>query len=34
LGIPKPYALDDRYLADEGVVFLTGIQAGSTGETD
>ncbi len=27
MGIPKPYALDDRYLADEGVVFLTGIQA-------
>ena len=24
---PKPYALDDRYLVDEGVVFLTGIQA-------
>lgn len=23
----KPYALDDRYLADDGVVFLTGIQA-------
>lgn len=27
LGISKPYALDDRYLADEGSVFLTGIQA-------
>ncbi|HKK51303.1 MAG TPA: indolepyruvate ferredoxin oxidoreductase family protein, partial [Myxococcota bacterium] len=23
----RPYALDDRYLADEGTVFLTGIQA-------
>ena len=27
MGTPKPYALDDRYLAEEGVVFLTGIQA-------
>lgn len=27
MGVPKPYSLDDRYLSDEGVVFLTGIQA-------
>jgi indolepyruvate ferredoxin oxidoreductase len=27
VGTPKAYALDDRYLADEGRVFLTGIQA-------
>jgi indolepyruvate ferredoxin oxidoreductase len=27
MGTPKRYALDDRYLADEGAVFLTGIQA-------
>jgi len=24
---PRPYTLEDRYLADEGTVFLTGIQA-------
>ena len=24
---PEQYALDDRYLADDGRVFLTGIQA-------
>ena len=27
MGKPAVYALDDRYLADEGLVFLTGIQA-------